>query len=244
MMSPWEDKEFAELSLINMDNKFLAVTEKEVDFIIKELELIEGDSIIDLGCGAGRHSIELAKKGFEITGIDISDTMLTYANKRALEAGVSDSINFIKGNLAELDKVLDFKYYENSFDAALCMCESGFSVLGGLDKDIEFLKNIHKLIKPNKKVVVTMFNGLRRYVRYKEGNTNFDYISGKLIWKGPERDGIRLEEVQRLYIPSEVIMLFKLAGFRDIKIYGCEPGKFEKQKLNIDDIEMMVIATK
>ena len=51
-------------------------TKQEVDFIINELNLQEGQKILDIPCGFGRHSIELSKRGFKVTGIDISPTFI------------------------------------------------------------------------------------------------------------------------------------------------------------------------
>ncbi|NPA94431.1 MAG: hypothetical protein GXO58_03275, partial [Thermodesulfobacteria bacterium] len=52
-----------------------------------------------------------------------------------------------------------------------------------------------------------------------------------------------LKEEERLYIPSEIQILFELAGFREVEVFGCAPGRFEGQPLQIDDVEMMVVGT-
>ena len=56
---------------------------EEVDFIVDELDLKSGDRVLDVGCGAGRHSVELARRGCQVTGIDISTGMLDEARKAA-----------------------------------------------------------------------------------------------------------------------------------------------------------------
>ncbi|MNL80125.1 hypothetical protein D3C87_2068880 [compost metagenome] len=53
-----------------------------------------------------------------------------------------------------------------------------------------------------------------------------------------------LVEEQRLYIPSEIKMLFKFAGFEKVELFGCSPGNFQEEKLKIEDIELMIIGTK
>lgn len=81
--NPWTDNKFAKKSLQHLDSSFLAGTEKEVEFLINEIGLSEGDAILDLGCGAGRHSIELSKRGFKVTGIDVSKILINKAKQRS-----------------------------------------------------------------------------------------------------------------------------------------------------------------
>lgn len=69
-----------------MNNAFTKNTIKEVDFVIEELKLPMGSTILDVGCGTGRHSIELAKRGYKVTGIDISAGMLAEARRAAKQA--------------------------------------------------------------------------------------------------------------------------------------------------------------
>ena len=57
--------------------------EREVNFLIKILNLSKNSKILDLPCGQGRHSILLAKKGYMVTGVDLSKTLLNSARKSA-----------------------------------------------------------------------------------------------------------------------------------------------------------------
>jgi cyclopropane fatty-acyl-phospholipid synthase-like methyltransferase len=70
-------------------NGFTKNTTKEVDFLIEELALPPGGSVLDVGCGTGRHSIELAKRGYAVTGLDLSTEMLA----RATEASKAAKLN-------------------------------------------------------------------------------------------------------------------------------------------------------
>jgi cyclopropane fatty-acyl-phospholipid synthase-like methyltransferase len=56
-------------------------TSKEVDFIIGEMNLRPGAHVLDIPCGFGRHSVELAKRGFEVTGVDLSERFITTLKK-------------------------------------------------------------------------------------------------------------------------------------------------------------------
>ena len=68
-------------------------------------------TILDLGCGTGRHDIELAKLGYEVTGVDISADMLSIATQRIVDLGTpASSVQFIHGNICtvRLEKTFDF----------------------------------------------------------------------------------------------------------------------------------------
>jgi SAM-dependent methyltransferase len=75
-------------------------------------EIIKPSKIIDLGCGTGNYSIYFAKKGYEVTGIDISPTAIAFAKEKANEVNVK--CNFIVADiLGDLDNIstkFDFAY--------------------------------------------------------------------------------------------------------------------------------------
>lgn len=231
--SPWQNEEMARLSLANMDRKFLPGTAQEVDFLEQEINLKPGDQILDLGCGAGRHSIELAKRGCDVTGVDVSPFMLEEARRRASQAGVE--VTFIQLDLADIR----CEFGETSFDAAICLCESGLGVLGEKG-DFRFLQDVHRLLKPGCRFILTGFNAIRRY---RNPGSHFDPIRSILRWRMPVNDGKEfLEEDQRWYTPSELKLMLEIAGFAEIKVYGCSPGDFNRQELGMDDIELMISA--
>ena len=104
-------------------------TAYEIDFVLSETSIPPGGHILDVGCGAGRHSIELAQRGYTVVGIDPSATMIDAAKERASEAGVSPDFQKVAGEDFITDK---------TFDAAICL----FTTLG----QIEDQKNNHHII--------------------------------------------------------------------------------------------------
>ena len=52
-------------------------TNRQVDFLIKQLHLKGTEKILDLACGFGRHSLEFARRGYDVTGIDIHKVLST-----------------------------------------------------------------------------------------------------------------------------------------------------------------------
>ena len=92
-------------------------TRQEIDFLADSLALAPAARVLDLGCGFGRHSIELARRGYRALGIDPAAAMIDAAKKRAQEAGVDVAFQQVAAE--------DFAPAE-PFDAAICL----FTTLG------------------------------------------------------------------------------------------------------------------
>src|SRR4051794_38434863 len=92
------------------ENAFTRNTVAEVDFFLNLFPLSRGAAILDVGCGTGRHSVELAKRGFKVTGLDLSEGMLKVARRRAEEAGVE--VEFVQRDATDFS-------FDRSFDAAI-----------------------------------------------------------------------------------------------------------------------------
>ena len=78
-----------------------------MDFLLEELGISPGTAILDVGCGTGRHSIELARRGYHVTGVDISAEMLSKAADKAKAAGVSVAWLHSDATQFALDKTFD-----------------------------------------------------------------------------------------------------------------------------------------
>jgi ubiquinone/menaquinone biosynthesis C-methylase UbiE len=98
-------------------------------------------SIVDIGCGTGNHALRLSRLGYEVTGVDVSPTMLKIAKEKDKEA----KIRFLQGDMKKLEKVIP---KGQRFDAAICLGQV-FSHLM-TDKDVQaFLNRLHKILKQN-----------------------------------------------------------------------------------------------
>ena len=90
-------------------------TLQEVDFLLRELNLQPGQRILDIPCGHGRHAVELAKRGFEVTGVDISETFIATLTKNISTENLS--IDAIHAD------ILSVSLHE-TFAAAICLGNS------------------------------------------------------------------------------------------------------------------------
>jgi SAM-dependent methyltransferase len=84
---------------------------EEVHFIEESLGVERGGTILDLGCGTGRHAIELARNGYEVVGFDLSLAMLARAGEEAQERRAK--LNFVQGDMRDLA-------FEEQFDGVYC----------------------------------------------------------------------------------------------------------------------------
>jgi len=123
-------------------------TSQEVDSLEKILHLRKGSRILDLACGAGRHSIELASRGYDVLGYDLSETLLRAARAEARKASVK--AKFVRGDMRELP-------YRGEFDAAINMFTS-FGYFDSTEEDRKVLVGVSRALRPRGKFVMERFN--------------------------------------------------------------------------------------
>ncbi len=123
-------------------------TAADVDAIETILHLRKGARVLDLACGGGRHSIELAKRGYAVTGFDLSPDLLKAARSAAGKAG--QEIDFVQGDMRGLP-------YRAEFDAAVNMFSS-FGYFESVEDDREVLAGVAKALKPRGKFLMERFN--------------------------------------------------------------------------------------
>jgi len=224
-------------------NEFTKNTVREVDFLLEELELAPGASILDVGCGTGRHSIELARRGYSLTGVDLSAQMLAQAAAAANASGVH--VEWVRADATRFS-------LPNQFDAAICLCEGAFGLLGSGDDPIAhpsaILRNVSRSLKPQAKAVFTVLNGyaiIRRYQQEDVEQGRFDPLAMVEASDMAPQEGhptIRLRE--RGFVPTELSLLFQLAGFSVLNIWGGTAGNWGRRPIDLDEIEIMLVARK
>jgi D-alanine-D-alanine ligase len=112
-------------------------TSREVDFVLSCVDLPEESRLLDIGCGPGRHSIELARRGYAVVGIDTSTAMIKAAQERAV--GIHPAPTFLVQRTKDLTS-------QDPFDAAICL----FTTLGQIEDNSD-----------NSRLVIHVVNNLR-----------------------------------------------------------------------------------
>jgi len=145
------------------------VIDRSVNWMIENLELKPGASLLDLGCGPGLYTSRFARAGFNVTGVDYSHRSIEYAINHARENNLQ--IDYRYQNYLELDD-------ENLYDAVF-LIYGDFCPLSPEQRST-LMKNIHRALKSNGHFVLDVTT---RECRRKYGNKNRWYTAESGFWK-------------------------------------------------------------
>lgn len=249
-MKQWYEELFTDYAEKYEKEVFTQGTLGEVDFIQKEINYDKNCKILDIGCGTGRHAIELAKRGHDVTGIDLSESMIAKAKEKAQISGVN--VDFHIADARNLP-------FKDQFDLVIMICEGAFPLMETDEMNFEILGNAAKALKNGGKFIFTTLNGLyplyhsvkdfmdENMVDGVSKDNSFDLMTFRDIsnFEIEDDDGNLkvLKANERYYVPSEITWLLKSLNFNKIDIYGCEIGNFTRKKdLTTEDYEMLIIA--
>jgi len=231
---------------------FTKGTKGECDFIEKEIGFNKKFNIIDVGCGTGRHSIELAQRGYKVCGIDLSENMLKKAKEKAGQKQVN--ISFFQCDARNLP-------FKREFDVAIMLCEGAFPLMETDEENYAILNSVSESLNQRAKFIFTTLSGLfplfhsindfHAQDAEKGGavyeSTGFDLMTFRdyNITRLEDDSGVvrELKCNERYYVPSEITWLLKTLGFTSIEIFGARLGAFSRQDdLTTEDHEMLVVA--
>jgi len=119
---------------------------QSVNWLCQQLNLPEESTLLDLGCGPGLYSENFYGQGFDVTGIDISQNSIDYAQKQAEESGYQ--INYICQNYLDID-------YEATFDV-ITLIYGDLCVLSHSDRNL-ILQKVKKALKPGGYLIFDVF---------------------------------------------------------------------------------------
>ncbi|MBD3385916.1 methyltransferase domain-containing protein [candidate division KSB1 bacterium] len=253
-MKPWYEDFFENYAKAYDKEEFTKGTTGECDFIEKEINHDKTAKILDVGCGTGRHSIELVKRGYEVTGIDLSEAQLRRAKEKA--SALSLEIQFKKHDAR-------MPHFADRFDLVIMLCEGGFPLMETDEMNFQILQNAALALKPEGKLIFTTLNGLfplfhsvrdflaaekaEGVATYRDNTFDLMTFRDQNITEFVDDSGNKRSLVcnERYYVPPEITWLLKSINFKRIDIFGAKLGAFSRNDaLTTEDYEMLVIAEK
>jgi len=229
---------------------FTQGTTGEVAFIEKEINFNKELKILDIGCGTGRHAIELAKRGYSVTGIDLSESQISRAREKA--ADEKTDVEFLVADARNLQ-------YRNEFDLVIMICEGGFSLMETDEMNYAILESASKALKKGGKLILTclnalfpLFHSVKEFMEkndQKSGNNSFNLMTLRdtsILEINDDAGAVRkLNCNERYFMPSEITWYLKSLRFKAVDIFGCKLGNFNREDpLTTEDFEMLVVAEK
>lgn len=201
-------------------------THAEASFVLDRLELEPGARILDLGCGHGRHSLELARRGFRVTGADLSVRSLELAREAAAAEGLE--VDFVRCDMRDLD-------FEHEFDAVVNLF-TAFGYFEAEEENQRVLDGVARALRPGGRFLIDTINLLGLVPRYRAHHWEeldgglflqahrFDILGGRnqAVWTFLQADGGRseLRHSIRTYTPHELARMLDRAGLAVVGSWG------------------------
>ncbi|MFG0330875.1 MAG: class I SAM-dependent methyltransferase [Phycisphaerales bacterium] len=232
MAKPWhEDDAFWDrMAPIMFTERRWTQTVDEIDGLVVLLGLQPRLTVLDLACGPGRHSIELTRRGYRVTGVDRTAQYLAEARSAAADAGVE--VEFVEADMREFIRPAGFDLVVNMY--------TSFGYFRDAGDDQLVLKNIFTSLRPGgrivldlkgKEVVAREFRS-RDWRELDDGSLLLEERTIEKDWSwirnrwmrlhGTERDEFTIEH--RLYSAAELQILLGVVGFRGVECFGSFRG--------------------
>ncbi|PWB65079.1 MAG: hypothetical protein C3F14_05880 [Deltaproteobacteria bacterium] len=205
--------------------------EEEVSRIVDLLSLPPGASVVDLGCGRGRHAIPLSRRGYRVTGVDLSYKMLRLACERADREGIA--VEWVREDMREFVRL-------GAFDACLSMFTS-FGFFNDQENE-KVLRNVSASLKEGGTLLLDLRNAQKGLAGEEEDlektmgvpagrlrlHVHFDRQTGRAHAEHEltRPDGIRISSAfdVRIYSEEELNGMLGRAGMHVTAVYGSLEG--------------------
>jgi len=229
------------------------ITSYEVDVFSKILGFIPESRILDLCCGQGRHSIELARRNFEnVEGLDRSRYLIQKARTNAKKNGII--CKFREGDARKLP------YPPDTFDFIMILGNS-FGYFEAMNDDFQVLKEAFRTLKPWGKILIDITDG--EYLRNNFQERSWEWIDKeyfvcrerslsldkqRLISREVITDvnkGVLVDQfyAERLYSKNQILELLEKAGFSEIIFHGIiKPESQRDQDLGMMERRLVISA--
>jgi SAM-dependent methyltransferase len=206
------------------------LTREETDFLVKELRLPAGGRVLDVACGGGRHSCELAARGYRATGVDASTAFLDSA--RALAKQKKVDVTWEQRDMTDLP-------WPGVFDGVFCW-GNGFGYYDD-EANLRCLQAMADALRPGGRFVLnfgtvaeSLFPVLQERIWYpfgdshfmREGHYNPVLARMESVYYFIEGDRIEKKQLrQRVYGFRELCRLVQDCGMTDVTGYGSKTGE-------------------
>ncbi|HUZ44799.1 MAG TPA: class I SAM-dependent methyltransferase [Acidimicrobiales bacterium] len=234
---------------------FTKGTEQEVGFLFDALGLAPGMRVLDAGCGPGRHSLALARRGIHVVGVDLALSFLEVARDAGGSTGAAGpapvpidaapgpaptGAAFVQGDVRRLP------VRPGSFDAVICLCQGGFGLLGGAEDEGAALRELARALRPGGRLALTAFSSWYA-VRWLAEGESFDAGTGVLLETARVRDRTGEREAEfalehTCFTPRELRLMAAAAGVRVEALWSVEPGRYEARAPEVDRPEWLMVA--
>lgn len=232
-------------------------TKREADFLVKVLQCDEGSHLLDVPCGNGRLSLELARRGYRVTGLDISEEFIAEARSSVIAlgkdqppaiAGGTDSVapaDFILGDMSRIEG-------EAIYDGAYCFGNSfGFLNYAGMES---FLSGVARALRPGSRFVVETGMAAESVLQKFEPLSTHQIADISCTIKEQylaeescidteyifERAGVTESGTAKhwIYTTGEIRRMLERAGFEIMNLYG----SLKREPYTLGADELFVIA--
>ena len=221
-------------------------TVQEVDHVVEALGLAAGDRVLDVGCGTGRHALELARRGIDVVGVDISERFVEIARSRVGAGRAVDPPESGSHHGTATFERADARTlaFDAEFDAVVCLCQGAFGMMTADGDDGAVVAGMAAALRPGGRIALSAFNAYFA-VKYHDGAT-FDAESGV----SHEVTEIRSEAGEArsvdlwtgCYTPRELRLLLGLHGLVVDSISSVEPGAYGSEAASTESPEYLVVA--
>ncbi|MGD9147136.1 MAG: class I SAM-dependent methyltransferase [Anaerolineae bacterium] len=225
-MTVWHEQDVFWQTVPLFDQDRLEAAPQEVDGIISMLGLEPPAAVLDLCCGVGRHSLELARKGYRVTGVDRTATYLEIGRQRAGDEGLD--VEWIQADMREFVR-------PQAFDAAINLFTS-FGFFEDPAEDQQVVNNLYRSLKAGGALVIELMGKEvlarvflpRDWTELPDGTLFLQERRVSRDWTWIENRWIVIKDEQRrefevghrLYGGQELRRLLQDAGFSSVELYG------------------------
>ncbi len=226
--------------------------------LYRDLAKLAGNDVLDLGCGTGRVMFGLLLAGLKVTGVDLSDTMLSIANGKLRDQGVQGTLQ--RTDMRELD-------FRKEFNLAIC-CLDSFGHLLTVEDQEACLTGVHRALRESGLVAIDVLNATQEVLAARDGavalQARFTLGTGQDVmhfvsWRVEhERQRITVDHIYdslnkegairrrlgsyvlRYFTRFELEKLLTAAGFAVRNVYG----DYHRSECTVGSERLLIVAEK